>query len=131
MKKAVICLLALGVLSCENQNDRPKEVINDNPKTPTIIDDTIENNNENLTSANEDISESDKQKVCSELKSWGTEDAYFEDNYLCYVVRKDNLSASAYEVGKAMFSLFEDINGLKGIKVISFETKKELGSYPE
>lgn len=125
-----ICAL-LGFASCTNSQKQAPTTETD---TIEVVDidavETINDNSEKAESSKE-ISESAKQKACSELKSWGAKDAYFDGNYLCYVVSESEISTSAYEVGKAMYTMFEDVDGLQGIKVVSAETKKVLATYPE
>jgi hypothetical protein len=92
--------------------------------------------NESAAEATEVVAEpsaddiqSAQEKACNELKSWGAEDAYFDDNYLCYVVAPEALSATADEVAEQLFPMFEDVPNIKGIKVISSTDNTELGSY--
>lgn len=132
MKKSKLLILVcaigtmIGFSACGSKTEKNTESFNldsDTTEVPAIV--------EEVTDVTEEgVSESDKSRACSELKSYGAKDAYFEDDYLCYVVSESDLSASPYEVGKALYPMFEDIQGLKGIKIVSANNHTILETYP-
>lgn len=131
MKNVKINIVTVGLVlliaSCSGNHDKSYTQVSteDTMALPSVItEEVIE------VSEGEGVSQAEKDKACSELKSYGAKDAYFEDDYLCYVVEESDLSASAYEVGKALYPMFEDIKGLKGIKVVSATNHKIMGVYP-
>lgn len=132
MRKSKLLILVSAICTmivfsaCGRKTEKSTEsytLDSDTTEVPSIV--------EEVTDVTEEgVSESDKSRACSELKSYGAEEAYFEDDYLCYVVSESDLSASPYEVGKALYPMFEDIQGLKGIKVVSATNHTVLGTYP-
>lgn len=82
-------------------------------------------------SNSEDTAKRKQQKAVSELKSWGADDAYFDESgYLVYVVDINKLSDSPDNVAKSLYPMFEDTPGIKGIKIVSSNDRStQLGIY--
>jgi len=73
-----------------------------------------------------------RDKAAEELKSWGAKDAYFDKaGYLVYEVASSDLTASAGKVAYEMYKIFSDTPTLKGIRVVDYIDKTELGRYPK
>lgn len=120
-----IALTAIIFAGCGNSAKQVEQVDTNEPVVEEVVTEVVEEG------TSEGVSEHDKNRAISELKSWGASDAYFEDEYLCYVVSEPSLSATPYEVGKSLYPMFSDIQGIKGIKVVSAESKKTLATYPD
>ncbi len=119
-------ILACLLSGCNNSSKNNSNSLNSYKEPATETEITVDKSE----TEQKGIKESDKKRAISELKSWGAEDAYFDsEDYLCYVVSETSISTKPYEVAKALYPMFRDIKGLKGIKVVSAETKKVLATY--
>ena len=117
------------LIGCGNNHKQSEKVDTNVTIVETATMESTDSYEESATTKG--VSENDKIQAISDLKSWGAVDAYFDGDYLCYVVSESSLSASPREVGKAMYPMFSDIVGIKGIKIVSAESRKTLDTYPE
>lgn len=123
MNRLLIAVSALLVVSCGNNNAS---------KVPSIIEPDVD-----YAAPAETISEpvqvdtlAARKKAVEELKSWGARDASFDDDgYLVYAVYPADITASADDVAFQMYLLFMDTPTLKGVRVVNYIDKTEMGRY--
>lgn len=133
MKKLSFLLVALSmlVISCNNQQEQQQspassvsEVVEEVPaieEAPAAVEEPAADGEE---------AKAAQKKACNELKSWGAKNAYVDnDGYLVYEVNKSELSASGNEVAKSMYDLVGYVPGIKGVRVVDYNSKAELGKY--
>jgi len=122
MKKLTLFAFAVLMTACGGGNTKRTTPIEES--TPIIADTTETVETIDTVAV--------RKKAVDELKSWGAKDAYFDKaGYLVYEVASTDLSASANYVAHEMYKLFSDTPTLKGVRVVDYIDKRELGRYPE
>ena len=120
MRKLFLFVAAVAIVSCGNNG---RAVKNEEPQIDTAsveVTETVEKDTIAL-----------RNNAVQELKNWGAFNAYIDDNgYLVYEAHPADINGNADDVELEYYKMFISAT-IKGVRIINFDNKELLGSYPK